>query len=376
MFGLGYIVWAMTQTTLIPNTEFIPNTEAPAPPPANQKCVYVIFNPVSGKGDPEERKKIISDALTAHDYTCQFIATTKEQDAKACAEEALALGADLLAVSGGDGTIMEAMSALVGKDIPIAVFPAGTGNLFSINLGIPTTVPDAVDVALGGQLYALDLARTGDGQYFAIMGGLGMDAQMIKDSGREAKKKLGKLAYFVAAVKNLPRRRAQVEIHLDDRPPLRRRVKSVLLANMGKITGGLEAMPTASPNDGLLDIGILKAATPADWAHLMANALLGRAQQDRSLEVHQARKVTVRPRRPQPVQFDGEDAGTMQELTIEIVPQAIRILIPKDAPAARDAEDLPPAVVAERTAQRRLLLPLALLLLVIGAVLAWRRRKP
>lgn len=363
----------MTQTAT--QTEFIPNTEAPASPPTDQKTVYVIFNPTSGKNDPEERKRTISDALASHGYTCQFIATTKQQGAKACAEEALAQGADLLAVSGGDGTVMEAMSALVGKDIPVAVFPAGTGNLLSINLGIPMTVPDAVHVALSGHRYGLDLARTSDGHYFAIMGGLGMDAQMIKDSDRKAKDKLGKLAYFLAAVKNLPRRRARVEIFLDDRPPFQRRVKSVLLANMGKITGGLEAMPTASPNDGLLDVGILKAATVSDWLRLLGNALLGRAHQDRSLEVYQARKVILRPRRPQPVEFDGEDGGTMRELSVEIVPQAVQVLIPEDAPAARDAQDLPPAVAAERTAKRRLLVPLALLLLVAGGVLAWKRRK-
>ena len=360
----------MTQTIVIPNTE------APTSAPADQKSVYVIFNPTSGKSDPEERKKIISDALATHSYTCQFIATTKEQGAKACAEEALRLGADLLAVSGGDGTVMEAMSAVVGQDIPIAVFPAGTGNLLSINLGIPMIVPDAVDVALGGRRYALDLARTGDGRYFAVMGGVGMDAQMIKDSDREAKDRLGKMAYFVAALKNLPRRRALVEIIIDDKPPIQRRVKSVLLANMGKITGGLDAMPTASPNDGLLDIGILKAATVGHWVHLMGNTLLGRAQRDPSLEVYQARRVTLRPRHPQPVQFDGEDAGTMHELTVEIVPNAVQVLIPEDAPGTRDAEDLPPEVVAERTAKRRLLLPVALLLLVVGAVLLWRRRRP
>jgi diacylglycerol kinase family enzyme len=211
-------------------TEFIPNAESPEAPPADQKSVYVIFNPVSGKSDPEQRKQIISDALADHHYTCQFIATTREQGARACAEEALAQGADLLAVSGGDGTVMEAMSAVVGKNIPIAVLPAGTGNLLSVNLGIPMTVPEAVHVALSGHKYALDLARTADGRYFAIMGGLGMDAQMIKDSDREAKDKMGKLAYFWAAFKNLPRHRALVEIRLDDRPPIRRRAKSVLLA--------------------------------------------------------------------------------------------------------------------------------------------------
>ena len=342
----------------------------------SQKCVYVIFNPVSGKSDPEERKKIISEALAAQGYTCQFIATTRESGAKAKAEEALRQGADLLAVSGGDGTVMEAMSALVGTDIPIAVLPAGTGNLLSINLGIPVTVPDAVTVALAGQKYALDLARTSDGHYFAIMGGLGMDAQMIADADRNAKDKMGKMAYLWAAMKNLPRRRAYVDIHLDDKPPIRRRVKSVLLANMGKITGGLEAMPTASPNDGLLDIGILKAATLAHWVHLIGSALLGRAHRDPALEVYQVRKVTLRPRSPQPVQFDGEDGGTTEELTVEIVPRAVYVLIPENAPAARDAQSLPPAVVAERTAQRRVLVPLAVLLLSVGAALAWRFRKP
>jgi YegS/Rv2252/BmrU family lipid kinase len=343
-------------------------------PPQDQKCVFVIFNPVSGKSDPEERKKIISEALAAQGYTCQFIATSREAGAKAKAEEALQQGADLLAVSGGDGTVVEAMSALVGTDIPIAVFPAGTGNLLSINLGIPITVPDAVTVALSGQKYALDLARTSDGRYFAIMGGLGMDAQMIADADRAAKDKMGKMAYLWAALKNLPRRRAYVDIYLDDRPPIRRRVKSVLLANMGKITGGLEAMPTASPNDGLLDIGILKAATLAHWIHLMGSTLLGRAHQDPALEVYQVRKVTLRPHRPQPIQFDGEDGGTTRELAVEIVPRAVHVLIPEGAPAIRGAQELPPAIVAEHTAKRRLLLPLAALLLVLGALLVWRRR--
>lgn len=358
----------------MPLSQTVPDVDASTAKPNDQKSVYVIFNPVSGKSDPEQRKKIISEALHEHGYTCQFIATSREVGAKEKAEEALAQGADLLVVSGGDGTVMEAMSALVGKDIPIAVLPAGTGNLLSINLGIPMTVPEAVHVALSGCKYALDLARTGDGKYFAIMGGLGMDAQMIKDADRTAKDKLGKFAYLWAALKNLPRRRAYVDIILDDKPPFRRRVKSVLLANMGKITGGLEAMPTASPDDGLLDVGILKAANLGNWVHLMGNALLGRAQDDPSLEVHQARKVTLKPRNPQPVQFDGEDAGTTQHLTVEMVPKAVQVLIPEDAPAARDAQDLPPAVVAERTAQRRLLVPLAVVLLIVGGIITWRRQ--
>ena len=105
---------------------------------------------MSGATDPEERKKIISDALASHGYTSQYLFTTEEEGANALAKKALADGVDLIAVSGGDGTVMEVLSALVGTNVPVAVLPAGTGNLLSINLGIPTTVPDAVDVALAG----------------------------------------------------------------------------------------------------------------------------------------------------------------------------------------------------------------------------------
>ena len=339
-----------------------------------QKCVYVIFNPVSGKSDPEQRKKIISETLAEQGYECQFIATSREQGAKALAEQAVKDGADLLAVSGGDGTVMEAMSALVGTEIPIAVFPAGTGNLLSINLGIPMTVPEAVNVALSGHSQTLDLARTGDGRYFAIMGGLGVDAQMIADTGREAKARLGQLAYFLSALKNLPRRRAYVDIILDDKRPLRRRVKSVLIANMGKITGGLKAMPTASPRDGLLDVGILKTATLGQGLRLLGYALRGRSQDDPDLEVYQARKITLRARFAQPVQFDGEDGGHTRELVVEVVPNAVHILLPEDAPAAQDRA-ASPAVVLQQTAKRRLFPLLVLLMLIFGSVWLWRRER-
>ncbi len=343
----------------------------PEPP----KSVYVIFNPVSGQGDPEERKKLISEALAVGGYACQFIATTPEAGAKALAEQALKDGADLLAVSGGDGTVMEAMSALVGTDVPIAVLPAGTGNLLSINLGIPITVPDAVQVVLAGKPYALDLARTEEGRYFAIMGGMGMDAQMIADTDREAKDKFGKWAYFRAALKNLARRRAYIDVYLDDNPPLRRRAKTVLLANMGKITGGLSVLPDASPNDGLLDVGIVKARTLGHWAHLMGSALLGRAHRDAALEVHQARKVTLRPRREQPVQFDGEDGGRTGALTVEIVPRAVSVLLPADAPALNPGMEAAPVVISEGVARFWLLVPGLVLLAAVLFAIRPRRSK-
>lgn len=344
--------------------------------PSDQKCVSVIFNPVSGTGDPEERKKTISEALARHGYTCQFIATSQEEGAQALAKQALEAGVDLLAVSGGDGTVMETMSALVGTEVPIAVLPAGTGNLLSVNLSIPMTVPEAVDVALSGNQYQLDLARTNNGRYFAIMGGIGLDAQVISDAGREAKRRLGVLAYFLSALRNLPRRREHVAITLDDRPPMRRRVKTVMVANMGRITGGLEAVPTASPNDGKLDVAVVRTETLGQWLRLIWYALLGQTQQDPTFDVYQARRILVETVSPQPVEFDGEEGGKIREWSVEVVPKAVRVLVPTAAPAARDAEGSP--TVAAR-ARRQWIVPVTTALAlatVIGLLIKKRRSSP
>lgn len=367
----GYSFSTMTVSTEVPKTEIRTPDSQEAQKPEGQKCVSIIFNPVSGKSDPEQRKKIISDALAEHGYTCQYIETSKEEGAKALAEKALGDGVDLLAVSGGDGTVMEVLSALVGKNIPVAVLPAGTGNLLSINLGVPMTVPEAVHVALSGHPYELDLARTDEDRYFAIVGGMGADAAMIRDADREAKNKLGVLAYFWAALRNLPRRRARVTITLDDQPGFQRRAKSVIVANMGKITGGLEAVPTASPDDGQLDVGVLKAETLGQWLRLIGYALLGRSQEAPDFDVYQARRVTLDTPFPEPVQFDGEEGGRTRHLSVEIVPKAVRIMLPEGAPAAKDTQESP-TEVARRSARPVLLVAGALALVT---ALIWVRRK-
>lgn len=113
-------------------------------------------------------------------------------------------------MSGGDGTVVEVISALVGAAVPIAIFPAATGNLLSVNLALPQQVPQAVHAALFSDKRPLDLARivtdggnNADETYFAIIAGAGYDAKVIADADREAKNKLGLFAYVWDAIRNL-----------------------------------------------------------------------------------------------------------------------------------------------------------------------------
>lgn len=319
-----------------------------APPPSDwaekgkadpqQKVVTVIFNPVSGQGDPEERKKRIEDALAEHGYRTQHLITTKEQGARYFAEQALKDGVDLLAVSGGDGTVVEVASALVGTNVPLAIFPAGTGNLLSVNLNIPTEVPAGVHAALFGDKRSLDLARlriddTGEERFFAIIAGAGYDASVIRDADREAKDKLGMFAYAWAALKNLDKKPVRTTIRLDGNPtPLVRMAKSVMVANMGRLQGGVEIVPDADPQSGMLEVAVLKADSLSAWAGLAWSAVTSQLRDEKYIEYRRARRVEVEMTFPQPFQYDGEDVGLVTRFSAEIVPGAVQVMVPNDAP--------------------------------------------
>jgi YegS/Rv2252/BmrU family lipid kinase len=298
---------------------------------SSNKPVSIIFNPVSGKDDPDLRQKIIKETLAKHGYTPQFLVTTKQETAQQFAAKAAKDGTDLVVVSGGDGTVMEVLSALVGANVTVAVLPAGTGNLLSTNLGIPTTVPEAVEVALSGTPQSIDLARTNTGRYFAIMGGMGLDAHLIHDADRESKNRLGVFAYFKSGMQNITRRRIWLDISLDGAPPLRCKVKTLLVANMGKITGGLQAVPTADPKNGSLEVSVIRTKSIWDGLRVIYYAVLGKTQDDPKVEAYTVKRVTVKCLNSELVEFDGEDGGKVTELTVEAVPGAVNILVPAEA---------------------------------------------
>src|SRR4029077_11224789 len=113
--------------------------------------------------------------------------------------EAIEAGAELIVVWGGDGMVQRSIDAMVGHDVTLAIMPAGTANLLATNLGIPHDLEQALDAALNGRNRPIDVG-TINGEHFAVMAGVGFDAEMIDAADSSAKEKLGKLAYVRTGV--------------------------------------------------------------------------------------------------------------------------------------------------------------------------------
>jgi diacylglycerol kinase (ATP) len=99
------------------------------------------------------------------------------------------------------------------------------------------------------------------------------------------KDRIGRVAYLYTGARNLSARRVKAAIEVDGRQFFTGQVSCVLVGNVGKILGGVEAFHGAQPDDGLLELGVVTAKNPADWARTLGRVVLGRAEKSPFVEV-------------------------------------------------------------------------------------------
>ncbi|TDO41206.1 diacylglycerol kinase family enzyme [Paractinoplanes brasiliensis] len=253
--------------------------------------------------------------------------TTPDDPGQGQARQAIEEGAELVFACGGDGTVMAVVSALAGTDVTMAVLPAGTGNLLAANLGLGADAATGVEVAIEGGRRRIDVGVC-DGKCFVVMAGMGFDAQMLEGTSEQAKKRIGWLAYVGGAVKHLRDRPMRARIVLDDRPPMPRRPRTVIVGNVGRLQGGVRLLTEADPADGQLDVAILSPNNLAHWASL-AWGVIRRSERVPLMETYTASKVEIHSRGTQPRQLDGDLIEPGRHLKISVRPRALLLSVPQ-----------------------------------------------
>lgn len=285
----------------------------------------IILNPVSGQGNPDEHRMRIIQAARQHNWDGQLIETTPTRLTNLIVAEEVQKGSRHFVICGGDGTITEVLEAVINRDVTVGIVPLGTGNLLAKNLNLPLDIDQAVKVALLGQLTSIDIGQANH-VYFAIMAGMGLDAQIMQQTNRRLKNIFGQLAYFGVGLKNLMLRSGRFVITVDGQS---RKItaKSVLVANLGKMGHNIEAVPHTNKDDGQLKIGIIQAKTWLQFIDLLLATLKGDINASRHYQLLQGHKVKIVPLDgPQPFQCDGNDYPPVDTLTITIHPHALRIM--------------------------------------------------
>jgi YegS/Rv2252/BmrU family lipid kinase len=237
--------------------------------------------------------------------------------------------ADVIILGGGDGTLHQALPALLEVQKPIGIIPLGTANDLARTLGLPTDPLAACDVILTGQLKAIDVGFVND-RPFLNAASIGLAVDVTRRLTRSAKSRWGILAYLWAAIGALWRgRRFAVEFDSDGNQ-LCTRTWQVTVGNGRSYGGGLSVHESARIDDGQLDLYSLE--TVKGWHLLGLIPALWRGSLDPVPTVRTLRSphFSVRPvKRPRPITADGELAGTTPA-TFHVRPQALAVYVPSD----------------------------------------------
>ena len=297
---------------------------------SSEKRAAVIYNPTKFDDLSLLRRRVAAEVRAAGWRPTVWLETTPDDPGRSMARRALETGVDLVMVAGGDGTVRAVSSQLAGTEMPMALVPAGTGNLLARNLSIPLDTDAAIRLALHGRVEAIDMVTCtfDDGEErFVVMAGMGLDAQIMESTDSGLKKVIRSGAYAVAAVQNAVPDPFTATITLDDAPPVRHQMVMALMGNVGTITAGMTLFPRATPTDGMVDLLLANPGKVVDWARLGAQILTG--QEMEGFTLTRARTVLIEADRPVPFELDGDMAGSTRTLRAEVDQAALHVIVPR-----------------------------------------------
>jgi diacylglycerol kinase family enzyme len=317
--------------------------------------VAMVYNP--SKAASEQALPLVTQACALFGLDePRFYQTASEDSGLGATRQAVADGAQLILIAGGDGTVRAAAKVLVNTAVQMAIIPTGTGNLLARNLRLPINdVQACTYLAFNGQVRAIDVISLDilheDGHRTAyvstVIAGAGFDAEIMHSTSDRLKAAAGWLAYTEAGMRHLRGKRHPVTVTTADGESKRFRVRSAMIANCGILTGGINLLPEAVIDDGLLDIALLDPRNLADWIQVASSVIIPKQHKSRRVTTFAVRNCKLEFEEPLVAQIDGDPIPQTQEIVATTLPRALQVRVPADqvatAPAAETKATTAPA---------------------------------
>ncbi len=314
-------------------------------PPVTADAPLVAVNPVASRvHDLERRQRILDEVeqavLARTGRRPEVHVAGSRRDMRERVGAAVEAGAPLVVAIGGDGTVRDVATILMDRQTSLAIVPAGTANLFAATVGIPRnaeraarSIADARDrpVDLGVATWGTTDGGASEPRIFVVAAGLGFDALLMAATDAQAKRRLGRYAYFLTGAQMLRHVRG-VPVRLEsDGDVVETTAIQVLVANGGDLIPGLvgPALPI-DPDDGLLDVLMVEGRGLRDGIRggleVLLRRRLGPSGSGRSRRLR-AERVRVSGPPDQPVEVDGDVVGAGW-LEASCRPRALHVLVP------------------------------------------------
>jgi diacylglycerol kinase family enzyme len=317
-----------------------------------------IYNPTAGQFSIERELARCIDNLVQSGWSADLLLTNGPRNATELASKGVAQGRQMVVAVGGDGTVSEVANGLVGSEVILGVIPAGTTNVWALQMNIPSLPPwhprrmvdavladleergwhrppgtpswlsDAFKVLLNSEVRLADVGNVNQ-RNFLLMCGIGFDAVVTGNVERELKRRYGMLAYVASGLsKAVEFQSARMRVVVDGQEFEQEDALMIVAANARLYGGILNIAPRAYLDDGLLDVCMFMGeGLPTIVRHFGA-VLAGRHYEEADVEYLQVESMKVFSDPEQPVHLDDEVCGETP-VDLRVIPRSLRVLVPE-----------------------------------------------
>ena len=300
------------------------------------KKLLFVYNPRAGKEMLKPRLSDVLDIFVKAGYEVTVHPTQAYRDAYYQIKEYEVGKYDLIACSGGDGTIDEVATGMMkrremGKDVvPVGYIPAGTTNDFAKSLHIPRKPLAAADNAVKGVPFPCDIGKFND-SVFVYIAAFGIFTDVSYETDQAVKNVLGHMAYILEGAKrifNIPSYKIKVE---HDGEVIEDEFIFGMVTNSRSV-GGFSNMVGKNIvfDDGLFEVTLIKTPkNPIALQEIIA-ALLIEQVDTKHMYTFKTKKITFDSVEEIPWTLDGEFGGEQDYVEIENAQKAMEIMVPEN----------------------------------------------
>jgi diacylglycerol kinase (ATP) len=301
--------------------------------------IFVVVNPAAGQDRPV--LKTFNRIFGKAGFEWDMAITKVAGDAERLAAMAVEDGVDIVAVYGGDGSVMEVSRSLANTQVPLGIIPGGTGNVLSMELGIPRTIEAACNLLVSAEFqYRLVDMGLVNGVGFMLRASSGLEATVVEFTDRELKERYGLFAYLMSIPQAL-REQKTAHYHLTiDSQEYEVDGLACLVANAGNFgLQGLAIAPEIAIDDGVLDVFVIRntglQGVFSMAASVTRSALGAVLDEPQEYFPHwRGKQIMISSDPVQQVQLDGDLFGE-SPMEVTLLPKTVRVIVPPAAGAGR-----------------------------------------
>jgi len=256
---------------------------------------------------------------------CIICATSRAGEAETLARHAAQEGFEKIVAAGGDGTINEVVNGLAGSNAALGLLPIGTMNVFATELGLPAhDLKLCWNIIQGENTRLVDLPSA-NGKYFVQLAGVGLDAQVVKETSLTLKRNFGPLSYLISAAQIAARQPPRLFLESENSSI---KEGSFVLVGNGRLYGGpFPFFKHAIIDDGLFDVIVFKQLGYLEIIKYLQDVVFSSEIRVPEIEYFQTRRLRVTSDSEVPVELDGELVGSCP-VEFQVRERTLRVLAP------------------------------------------------